>query len=70
MARNDSFPLIDRLVPDGLATYLTAARKAKDSHETIAFRLRNEHDIKVSAETVRKWCRRTGADPSPTTEVA
>ena len=63
MPRNDTFPLVDRLVPEGLTDYLTAARKAKDSHETIAFRLRDEHDIKVSADTVRQWCRRTGADP-------
>lgn len=63
MPRNDSFPLVDRIVPGGLAAYLTAAREADDSYETIAYRLRSEHDIKVSGETARKWCKRVGADP-------
>lgn len=66
MPRSDIFPLADRLVPGGLAEYLTAARAEGQSHENITFRLRDEHDIKVSTETVRKWCRRTGADSSPT----
>ncbi len=59
MPATDTFPLIDRLVPGGLAGFLAAARAAGESHETIAFRLRSEHDIPVSSETVRKWCQRT-----------
>lgn len=65
VARRDTFPLVDRLVPGGLAAFLAAARADDESHETIAFRLRTEHDLEVSGETVRKWCRRTGADRSP-----
>lgn len=68
MGRRDTFPLVDRLVPGGLADFLQAARDVDDrqSHEDIAIALLTEHDIKVSAETVRRWCQRVGADPSPT----
>lgn len=68
MGRRDTFPLVDRLVPGGLSDFLRAARQLEDkrSHEDIAVELLTEHDIKVSAETVRRWCRRVGADPSPT----
>ena len=72
MGRRDTFPLVDRLVPGGLTDYLRAARCAdpKRSHEDIAFELRTQHDIKVSTETVRRWCRRVEADPSPTEGAA
>lgn len=59
MARTDTYPLVDRIVDGGLQAFLAAARSAGESFETIAFRLRSEHDITVSAETVRKWCDRT-----------
>ena len=59
MAATDTFPLVDRLVEGGLAAFLAEARANGDSHETIAFRLRAEHDIAISSETVRKWCIRT-----------
>jgi hypothetical protein len=64
MAATDTYPLINRLVPGGLDAYLTAARGGGDSHETIAYRLRSEHAIEVSAETVRKWCLRLSPTPS------
>lgn len=67
MGRRDTFPLVDRLVPGGLEEFLNSRRaEPKRSHEDIAFELASEHDIKVSTETVRRWCRRVGADPSPT----
>lgn len=59
MAPTDTFPLVDRLIPGGLAPWLTSARADGDSYETIAFRLRSEHDITVSSETVRSWVLRT-----------
>lgn len=63
MASTDTFPLIDRLVPGGLAAFLTKARDAGESHEKIAFRLQVEHDVVTSAETVRKWVQRV-SEPS------
>ena len=54
----DLFPLVDRLVPGGLAPLLDTARKAGKSHETIARELAKAHDVNVSAETVRRWCAR------------
>lgn len=65
MPPTDTFPLADRLVPGGLVAFLNAARDAGDSFETIAFRLRSEHQIQVSAETARKWCAR----PAPSEGV-
>lgn len=60
----DIFPLVDRLVPGGLAPMLEVARKAGKSHETIARELANDHDVTVSAETVRRWCARPAAPAS------
>lgn len=57
----DTFPLADRLVPEGLAKFLAEARNAGESYETIAARLRAEHDIPATSETARKWCIRVGA---------
>lgn len=62
MARNDTFPLIDRLVPGGLKEFLSTARGEGESCESIAYTLRHDHDIVVSTETVRKWCHRVGAE--------
>lgn len=58
MAATDTYPLVDRLVDGGLPAFLRAARLAGESHETIAYRLRTEHDITVTSETVRKWVTR------------
>lgn len=62
MAATDTYPLVDRLVDGGLPAFLRAARDRGESHETIAFRLRSEHDITVGSETVRRWCHRADAD--------
>ncbi len=59
MARTDTYPLVDRLVPGGLARFLADARNAGESYEGVAHRLRAEHDVAVSSETVRRWCART-----------
>lgn len=61
MPATDTYPLVDRIVPGGLEKYLADARGAGESYETIAFSLRRDHDITVGAETVRRWCDRTGA---------
>lgn len=70
MPPTDTFPLADRLVPGGLAAFLASARAAGDSFETIAYKLRAEHDIPVSSETIRKWCARPDAASAPTEGVA
>lgn len=61
MAATDTYPLVDRLIPGGLSAWLAAARERGDSYETIAFRLGAEHDIRVGAETVRRWCARAAS---------
>lgn len=56
MAPTDTRALIDRLIPGGLDAFLTSARSNGETFGDIAFRLRAEHDIKVTQETVRRWC--------------
>lgn len=58
MAATDTYPLINRIVPGGLDAFLSGARAEGLSHEQIAYRLRSQHDIEISAETIRKWCQR------------
>lgn len=70
VAPTDTFPLVDRLIPGGLADWLGTARDAGDSFETIAFRLRSEHDITVSSETVRGWCARALPTSGPTEKAS
>ena len=56
MAPTDTSKLVDRIIPGGLSPYLAAARSAGETYATITFRLRIEHDIEVTQETVRRWC--------------
>lgn len=55
MPAPDLYPLVDRLVPGGLASFLSVAAERGDSNETIARLLFTQHDVSVSAETVRRW---------------
>ncbi len=64
MPPTDTFPLVDRLVPGGLAEWLAQARRSGGSFETIAFQLRSEHDISVSSDTIRSWVARTSGSAS------
>lgn len=50
------YPLVDRLLDGKLADELAARRTSGDSYDTIARWLHSDHDITVTAETVRKWC--------------
>lgn len=70
MAATDTFPLVDRLIPGGLPKFLLEARAAGESFETIAFRLRSEHDVTVGSETVRRWFPRAEAAIAEAEEVA
>ena len=64
MAPTDTSKLVDRIIPGGLAAYLTEARADGDTFADIAFRLRSEHDIEVTQETVRRWCGMYVAEPT------
>lgn len=66
VAQTDTYQLTDRLIDGGLPAFLAAARSAGESAETIAYRLRSEHEIVVSSETVRRWIIRAALAPSET----
>lgn len=52
----DSFRrLVDRTIDGGLDAFLLDARARGESYQTTQARLLAEHDIDVSAETVRNW---------------
>ena len=55
-------PLVDRVIPGGLEKYLADAYGKGESTYTIAERLHAEHDVEVSAETVRTWGRGYGLE--------
>jgi len=55
MAPTDTSKLVDRIIPGGLAPYLATARDNGETYAQITFRLRTEHDIEVTQETVRRW---------------
>lgn len=52
-----TFHLYDRIVGGDLADRLTAWRAEGLSLAEITYRLRAEHDVKVSTTTVHRWCR-------------
>lgn len=53
--RNGTFDLHDRAIGGGLADWLRAQRAEGVAWNEIAYRLRTEHDLKVSVETLRRW---------------
>lgn len=59
--------LVDRAVPGGLNDFLKSRRDAGDSYATIARALHSDHDIAVTAETVRVWCNDLGICAEPAT---
>lgn len=56
MARATVRDLTDRILGGTLDDWLTAQRADGLSFAQIAWALRDEHDIAVTAETVRSWC--------------
>lgn len=56
MARSSTIPLVNRIIPGGLEPFLRAARDNDETFADITYRLRAEHDIRVTEETVRRWC--------------
>lgn len=65
MARRPLFPLYDRILDGKLAALLTGWRAEGLSHEEITGRLRSDHEIVVTSETVRRWCRDLGIVTMP-----
>lgn len=55
MPRTSTFPLYDRLAGGGLLEQLQEWRSEGDSYETLAYKLRAEHGIVVTASTVFRW---------------
>jgi len=57
-----TFPLVDRILDGQLAERLTEWRAAGDSYASIVYKLRSEHDVTVSIETVRRWLKALDAE--------
>jgi hypothetical protein len=49
------FPLVERILGVDLLALLHSWQAEGLSHYRIALRLRDDHDIDVSPETVRRW---------------
>ncbi len=62
MARTTNMDLIDRLLDGQLRPMLEAWAKEGLSYDEIAFRLRRDHDIKLSRSTVGRWLHSLGID--------
>lgn len=60
MSRTSTFPLHDRALDGKLTKLLTDWRDENLSYAEIAFRLRTEHQMNVSASTVMRWCNTEG----------
>jgi hypothetical protein len=58
MPPTDTYPLVDRIIPGGLAAWLEDAKSDGQSPAEMARRLHSEHDLVVSQDTVRRWCTR------------
>lgn len=55
MGRSSTYPLVDRILDGRLAEHLTAWKAEGLSLVDITFRLRSDHDIRVSVATVQRW---------------
>lgn len=55
MGRSSTYPLVDRILDGRLAEILTAWNDEDLSLLEMTFRLRTEHDIRVSVATVQRW---------------
>lgn len=60
MSRLSTFPLHDRALDGQLKPILKRFRRQGVSYNDIAFRLRDEHQIVVTATTVMRWCNENG----------
>lgn len=66
MARPSSLSLVDRILGGCLEQELSERRAGGDSYAAIARWLFATHDLEVTGETVRQWCRGYGIEkPEP-----
>jgi hypothetical protein len=70
MAKQPLYPLIDRLLSDGLEVRLRRQRAEGVSYEDMAKSLYAEETIVVSGELVRKWCEDLGIGSTSTAGAA
>jgi hypothetical protein len=62
--------LVDRVLGGRLETLLRQWAADDLALIDIVFRLRQDHDIKVSTETVRRWCMELGIEKGSTSAGA
>ena len=62
MPSTSSFPLVDRIVGGTLRGELARRRAAGESYAVIARWLAVEHQVDLTGETVRQWCRTLGIE--------
>lgn len=67
VARTGTFPVYDRLLDGQLAQMLTSWRADGATYLDITMRLRSDHGIAVSVDTVRRWVdiASQATDPEP-----
>ncbi len=69
--RTSTFPLVDRILKGQLAELLLGWQADDVALSEMAHRLRTEHDITVSVETIRRWLIRLNKKgDSPTAKAA
>lgn len=62
MPQSGTYPLVDRILDGHLADRLRSWRHEGWSFQRIADELRDEHDVRVSDETIRRWCSLDGGE--------
>lgn len=55
MGRSELRPIVDLALGGKLETFLRERAEAGESNYSVALRLRDDHNIEVSPETVRTW---------------
>lgn len=62
MGSRSTLPLYDRLLDGELKSILQELRTNGVSFSEIAFKLRDEHDVKIDPTTVMRWCQELGIE--------
>lgn len=67
MARSSSISLVDRILEGRLRDELTTRRATGESYGTICRWLFVDHEIDLTAETIRQWCLTLDVEPKAAT---